>query len=89
MSLDIFSSHSDTPSAPARACFVVDPSDTVSLPRVPKALYIGTGGDISLRCADDESDVVFRNVPAGMILDVRATDIRATGTTAADIVALA
>ncbi|RDC59693.1 hypothetical protein HME9302_00885 [Alteripontixanthobacter maritimus] len=89
MSLDIFSGHSDTPSAPARACFAVSPSDTENLPRVPKALYVGTSGDITLRCADDNLDVIFRNVPAGMILDIRVTNVRASGTTAADIVALA
>ena len=56
---------------------------------MPKALYVGTGGDIVLRGVGFTSDVTFRNVASGQILDVRASHVRATGTTAADIVALA
>ncbi|WP_176473186.1 spike base protein, RCAP_Rcc01079 family [Sphingomonas lenta] len=37
--------------------------------------------------ADDDADVVFRNVPAGALLRVRASHVRATGTTATDILA--
>ncbi|MBN8832091.1 MAG: hypothetical protein J0G94_16060 [Sphingomonadales bacterium] len=56
---------------------------------LPKAIFVGTGGNITLRAADGSADVVFKNVASGQILDVRARFIRATGTTAADIVGLA
>ncbi|SEN60055.1 hypothetical protein SAMN05192583_3117 [Sphingomonas gellani] len=77
----------DSPLAPSRSVLTVVPSDTTALSRLPKALYVGTGGHVTLRCADDGADVVFRNVPAGTIIRARARYVRATGTTAADILA--
>jgi len=84
-----FANFADSPLAPALDCFEVTPSDGKDLPMVTKALYVGTGGDVVLRAAKSGTDVTFRNVPSGYILDVRTLAVRATGTTAADIVGLA
>ena len=84
---DTLNSYSDSPLAPSRSMFTVSPHDTDPLPYLPKALYVGTGGSITLRCIDDTTDVVFRNLPAGAIVRARARFVRATGTTAADILA--
>lgn len=84
---DMFRDSSDTTISPARSAAPVVPSDTVALPRLPKALYFGSAGNIAVRCADDQQDVVLQNVAAGSILPVRAAFVRATGTTAAQIVA--
>ena len=54
-----------------------------------KAIYVGGQGDVTLRAIESDADVTFRNVPSGAILDVRTANIRATGTTATDIVGLA
>lgn len=89
MPVDSFASFVDSPMAPAAACFAVAPSDTLDLPQVTKAIYVGSGGDIVLVPVQGAAPVTFRNVPAGAILDVRVRAIRATGTTAADIVGLA
>lgn len=89
MPSDSFAQFSDSVVAPACAPFAVVPSDSVPLPLVPKALYVGTAGDLVLRGVAGTSDVTFRNVAAGQVIDVRAGFVRATGTTAADIVALA
>ena len=78
----------DSVTAPARRCFSIEPDDAVELSTVPKAFYIGTGGDVVIRAADSAADVTLRNVPSGMILDIRPAAIRASGTTAADIVGL-
>lgn len=86
---DPFAPNSDSVFAPSRAPFAVVPSDTDPLPTVPKALYVGTAGDVALRGVGAGADVTFRNVGAGQMIDVRASHVRATGTTAADIVALA
>jgi hypothetical protein len=75
--------------APSRAPFAVTPHDTNELGTIPKALYVGTGGNITLRGVGGTADVIFKNVANGQVLDVRAQYVRATGTTAADIVALA
>ena len=86
---DTFLLQADNASSPSRAPFAVVPSDTDPLAVVPKALYVGTGGDVALRGASGTADVVFKNVASGQMIDVRAGYVRATGTTASDIVALA
>lgn len=89
MADDIFHSHSDMPGAPSRAPFSITPHDSNELPVIPKALYVGTGGTVALRGIGASTDVSFVNVANGQILDVRAQYIRATGTTASDIIGLA
>ena len=84
-----FENFTDSPTAPALNCFSITPDDGTNLSEVTKALYIGEGGDVVLRSALGEEDVTFRNLPAGYILDVRVSAVRATGTTATDIVGLA
>lgn len=89
MTIDPFAASADSPMAPAENCFAVIPSDSATLATATKALFVGTGGDVALRSLRGTADVIFRNVPDGSVLDVRASAVRATGTTAADIVALA
>lgn len=89
MPLDKFSAVIDSLTAPARNCFFVTPSDNMALPFLPKAIYVGTGGNLVLRAIDSNSDVTFVNVANGTILDIRVTSIRATGTTASNLVGLA
>lgn len=86
---DSFDSALDSVIAPARNCFSIVPHDTVELTFLPKAIYVGSTGDIVARAVDSSSDVTFRNVAAGSILDVRLIAIRATGTTASDLLGLA
>lgn len=86
---EFFADYADSPLAPALDCFAVTPSDTMELPKVTKALYIGEGGDVVLRTAKGSADVTFRNLPSGSTLDVRVRAVRATGTTAASLVGLA
>lgn len=81
--------HADSPISPATDCFAIAPSDSAELRRVTKAIYVGTGGDIVVRPLHAPADVTFRNLPAGGMIDVCAIAVRATGTTAADLVALA
>ncbi len=87
--IDRFQTFSDTSIGPSRAPFAITPNDSVELGLVPKALYVGTGGTIVLRGLDAAADVIFKNLANGQILDVRAQFVRATGTTASDIVGLA
>ena len=89
MTVDSFQGNSDSVTASARQAFTVVSSDAVELAFLPKALYIGTGGTLVVRAIDSAADVTFKNVASGQILDIRARFVRATGTTATDIVALA
>jgi hypothetical protein len=85
---DPFAGLVDGVSAPATRALAVTPSDTTPLPNLPKALFIGGGGDLVARGMNDDRDTVFRGLAAGAILPFRASFVRATGTSATHIVAL-
>ena len=89
MAIDPFQATFDSVTTSARAPFPIVPHDTNELTVVPKALYVGTGGDLTLRGVSGTTDVTFKNVASGQVLDVRAQYVRATGTSATDILALA
>ena len=78
----------DQLSDPSAAPFAISPHDTNALTRLCKAIYVGSGGTIILRAPGSDTDVAFVGVPSGMVLPVRASHIRATGTTAGNLVAL-
>ncbi len=89
MSQDPFAAVADSLIAPPREAFPITPQNSVALPAATKAIYVGTGGDITLRAVGSANDVLIRNVPGGTVLAIRVAAIQATGTTAADIVGLA
>jgi len=88
MPKDDFGSQVDSVSSPSLAPFAITPSDSAELAKIPKALWIGTGGDVNVQGVNNASPVMFRNVPNGFIVPVRVRKVLATGTTATDIVAL-
>lgn len=77
---DSLSDAADSVIAPARRCFVVTPHDSDRLPFITKALRAGGAGTIVLRAIDSDVDVAHP-VKEGERLDIRATHVRATGTT--------
>ncbi|HEX8300736.1 spike base protein, RCAP_Rcc01079 family [Sphingomonas sp.] len=85
---DQFSNAADRVSAPATRGVAVTPHDGNALTDIPKALFIGTGGIVTARGVNASADTIFKNVPSGSVLPFRASHVRATGTTATDIVAL-
>lgn len=89
MILDPFGSVSDSLIAPAREAFALTPNDTADFARATKAFYVGSGGDIVLRAVGSDTDVVLRNVASGSVLAIRLRAIRASGTTAQNLVGLA
>ena len=74
------------PSDPAQDAAVVTPSDTADQGNV-RGLYIGGAGNVSVVTAAGDP-CLFKAVPVGLILPVRCTKVRSTGTTATNIVAL-
>ncbi len=88
MSIDFFQSYSDQASDPARRAFAIIPNDTTELAITPKALLVGTAGNLVLRAIDSGGDVII-TAAAGQIVPVRASFVRSTGTTAGQIVGLA
>ena len=85
---DNFSTLGDSPSAPSTYALAVTPHDSNALTDIPKALFVGTGGNIMMRGKNGAADQLWKNVPSGAILPFRAQYVRATGTTAADLLAL-
>lgn len=62
-------------------------SDTNDLTTTSRALFVGTGGNLSLELQSDTpgTATVFKNVPSGTLLPLRVRRVRAA-TTAADLV---
>lgn len=84
---DAFANTYDKPSAPSRKPYAIVPHDTDPLPDVPKGIYVGTGGNVTLRGASGTADVVYRNLADGSYIAVAASHVRATGTTASNMIA--
>lgn len=85
---DPFENSTNSLIAPSSDCFAITPDDSQDLSKATKAVYVGTSGDLVVRTIGSGSDVAFRNVIGGSILDIRVRAVRATGTTASDIVGL-
>ncbi|RLJ41424.1 hypothetical protein BCF46_3217 [Litoreibacter meonggei] len=85
--MDSFSAFPTTPISPARSASTVVPNDTRDLPHISRALYVGQTGALSVEMADGDV-VTFEGVPAGSMLPIRASKVRATGTTAAAVLSL-
>ncbi len=84
---DKFASQSDSASGPARDTFPLTPSDTIAISPIPKGIFVGSGGSVTLRTVDSAADVTYRNLSDGSYIAVRAQFVRATGTTASNMIA--
>lgn len=84
---DPFDNHARTIGQPADDAFPITPSDTQSLTIVTRALYIGTGGNITVKMKRG-TVVTFTAVPSATILPVRIIEVLQTNTTAGNIVGL-
>ncbi|HBY59942.1 MAG TPA: hypothetical protein DEH78_08965 [Solibacterales bacterium] len=68
----------------------VTPSDSTTFSPVPRALYVGGTGDLTVIGAGDDTGtpVTFSTVPAGTLLPIAVSKVMATGTSASNIVAV-
>lgn len=87
MTLDPYAATAATAGAPARRLEAVTPHDVIDLAVVAKALFVGTGGDLRILPALGGAAVTLKDHPPGYA-PVQTRRVLATGTTAADIVAL-
>jgi len=88
---DRFGSFGDTVSSPATRATAIVPSDANDLIDIPKGIFVGAGGDITmvgLNAPASATGITWKNVPAGSLIPFRARRIMATGTTAANMLAL-
>ena len=72
--------------SPSGDAAAVVPSDTVDFPNAPRRLWIGGAGNVTINTLAGHS-VTYTGVPAGAYLNIRASRVFATGTTATNIVA--
>lgn len=85
--MDNFSDFPTTLSAPARDAAAIVPNDSINLAAMPRAIYVGQGGNVSAVMAGGQV-IAFQNVPSGAMLPVRVSRVNATGTTAGALIAL-
>jgi hypothetical protein len=88
---DKYGAYAPLVDAPARHAVAITPADGSALDTVPKAIYVGVTGDITMVGVDAASGaagVLFKNCVAGSIIPFRPREIKATGTTATNIVGL-
>ena len=71
----------------ARSGFAVTPSDVADLQAENRALHVGLGGDLALVLSSGDA-VALQGVISGSLLPLRATRVKATGTSASQIVGL-
>ena len=76
----------ETMEQPATKALAVTPSNSVELPFVTRALYIGTLGDLKVKMYGNQQEITFIQVVG--LLPIRVDQVFATGTDADDIVAL-
>lgn len=82
---DNYSSLPVTFASPAVGAVAVTPSDSVNLSKISRGLYIGGGGNVSVEFVDG-TVATFVGVGSGGGLGVRVVKVRATGTTATNII---
>jgi hypothetical protein len=71
----------------AQDALALTKSDTTVYRRMFSALYVGTGGDVTIRTAQG-NNVTFPDVPSGAILPITGDQLLSTGTDASGIVAM-
>jgi hypothetical protein len=82
-----YRNYGSNPTSPAIGYESVVPSDSVNLAFPCRGVYIGGTGNLSLISPNGET-VTLVGLIGGQIYPFAATRIRATGTTATDILAL-
>ena len=82
-----YQGRADDITSPARGGFAITSSDSTDLVAETRAIYIGSAGDLVAVLASGD-EVTFVGLAGGTVLPVRAQRIKATGTTAGDLVGL-
>lgn len=84
---DEFQTYQTGLTSPAEAGAPITPSDATALPYATRAIYVGGAGNLRLTLVGGDT-ITLQAVAAGMIYPLRASHVRATGTTATALVGL-
>ena len=82
-----YEGRADNISGPARRGFSITPSDAVDLTAETRAIYVGAAGDLSLVLSSGD-EIGLVGVAGGSVLPERDRRVKATGTTASQLVGL-
>ena len=74
--------------SPSASYFAVTPNDTTDLANYARSLYVGGAGTVVVDSPAGDTTISFVGVAAGTILPICVKRVRATNTTATNIVAL-
>lgn len=89
---DKFAGYFDNISDPGTRSAAIVPSDTADLPDVgPKGIYVGARGDVTMvgvGAPIGAAPDTWKDVAAGSLIPFRARRVMATGTTAANLLAI-
>lgn len=83
---DKYQSFSNNLSSPATNAIEITPDDSNDLAQVTRAIYIGGSGNMVATLAEDSAAVTFVGLVAGSLLPLRVKRVKATDTTATNIV---
>lgn len=84
---DQFANHAPGLESPPAHGFAITPSDGADLADVTRALYVGGSGNVALTLLSGAT-LTFTGVAGGTLLPLRAKAVKATGTTATNLVGL-
>lgn len=84
---DPFATNATGLDSPGLHAFAITPDDSNDLAIATRGIYVGVGGDVAVITAGGET-VTFKNASAGTTLPIRAARVKATGTTATNLVGL-
>ena len=81
---------------PASQGYNITPSDSTVLSPIPRSIYIGASGNLAVQWVGSTtggtttsgSNIVFVSVLSGTFLPIRPAKVLATGTTAANLIAI-
>jgi hypothetical protein len=85
MAVDKFRTHSTLEGPASEGFAIVNDAD---FPFVSRKIYVGGAGDIVVRMAKSQTNLTFKGVPVGTVLELRADKVVAAGTTATFLVGL-
>jgi hypothetical protein len=86
MALNPFAGMGGDMASPSADGIAITPSDTVDLAVAPRRIWSGSGGNITIITLAGTT-LTYTNVPVGTYLQIRPSRIKATGTTATNMVA--
>ena len=73
--------------APGVYCFAITPRDTVNLTQLPRAIYVGSTGDVVI-VNSDGTTCTWAGCPTGFLIPCAAIRVNATNTHASSLVGI-